>query len=251
MSELIQRLELKYVLDEAQAARVRSDVERFCVRDENQDTPEGYLLTSLYLDTPSFAFHEAKMRRDADRLKLRVRSYDETGPVFLEVKRKTVDVVRKTRIKVPRAGWGRTARAGRLTGHRDPRGLEYFAQLAAQWGAEPVLLVEYRREAYRNDWENYARVTFDRSIRVQPQRDWSMRADPAAWCEVDPEPSWPGRSVILELKCETFMPAWMGQLIELHGLRRSGFSKYSRGVQMQRLLDAGGTDPQWAWVMDA
>lgn len=75
-----ERLELKYLIDEVVADRIRRQVSGVCSADRRR-TPgrragsKGYATNSLYLDSPGLAFHEAKERSDLGRVKLRVRAY--------------------------------------------------------------------------------------------------------------------------------------------------------------------------------
>ena len=75
-----ERLELKYLIDEVVADRIRRQISGVCSADRHS-TPgrragsNGYVINSLYLDSPGLAFHEAKERGDPERVKLRVRTY--------------------------------------------------------------------------------------------------------------------------------------------------------------------------------
>lgn len=240
-ADLFQRLEFKYLIDEQQAEQVRRLIAPYCEPDEYNGTAGlGYPIYSLYLDTPSYAFHLAKLRNDADRVKLRARVYDDSGPVHLEVKRKHVDVIHKTRVAVPRDQWVDAARGfgPRLEGRKAAH-LEAFAHLAAQSGAEPKLLVQYEREAYASTVDQYARVTFDRAVRASTQRSWSIEPD-GAWVVLDA-----GRDgrvegfTLLELKAELLMPYWMVDLVRELRLKNTGFSKYSSGIIATRNLELG------------
>jgi hypothetical protein len=45
--------------------------------------------------------------------------------------------------------------------------------------------------------------------------------------------------VVLELKCETRVPPWMDLIIHNFELQRTGFSKYSWGVEVLGLAERG------------
>ncbi len=231
-----ERLELKYLVDEHTAAQVRSAIAPFCEPDPYNGTRgSGYYIGSLYFDSPDLAFYRAKERRDQDRLKLRARVYDQTGDVSLEIKRKRGDVVWKQRVRVPRASW---AEAAQGFGHSSAGTrwqedvLERFAHTFAQFGAEPKVMVEYEREAYASELDAYARVTFDRNVTAYPSEAWTFQPDrdaPRALdTRVDRDLSSP---IILELKSELMMPAWMVSLIHDFELMRVGYSKYNTAVR--------------------
>ena len=239
---LFERLELKYWVDERQAETIRRAIDPFVVPDRHNAVlgGHGYPIYSLYFDTPALDFHHAKLRGAADRYKLRARAYDEDGPVHLEVKRKVVDVIRKTRVAVPRQSWvDAIAGFGEPVDSDNPvacRRLSSFAHLLAQAGAEPQLLVRYEREAYESHVDGYARVTFDRAIEVSVEPFADLRLGGRDWISIDRDPEGrPFSPTLLELKCETRMPVWLMELVHRFQLRRTGFSKYGAGVMASAL----------------
>ncbi len=234
--DIFQRLEFKYLISEAVVERIRREVAPYCRPDKHNGLAGlGYPITSLYFDTPTLMFHRTKLRGDPDRMKLRARVYDQTGPVHLEIKRKNVDVVHKTRVAVARDGWERAVAGYGQPLQEGPQGREHldaFAHLAAQSGAEPQLLVYYEREAYASDVDHYARVTFDRNIRATVCRSMRLDApDGSRWHRLDgPTPSRMESFTLLELKAERLVPHWMVHLVQMLDLQRKGFSKYSQGI---------------------
>lgn len=243
-----ERLELKYLIDEQTATAIRHEILPYCSPDRhNSPIHGGYMINTLYLDTPNLAFYHAKMRDEPDRVKLRVRAYDSDGPLHFEIKRKCRDVVEKTRAIVARDRCDAASRgsAGPLGRDRRSRSyLERFVYLRTMTGAAPISLIRYHREAYQSHIDRYARVTFDRQVAAQPVRGWDFDGEDERWCSL--AGSWMRGGhhspVLLELKCETVMPSWMSVLIQRHELKRQGFSKYCRGVDVtagaQRGMDA-------------
>lgn len=241
-----ERLELKYLIDEATAERIRRDVEPFCAPDRHSlvTTPagdcarRGYEVSSLYLDTPGLAFYHAKERGDPERVKLRIRGYGGSPRAILECKRRVADVIDKTRVTVDRKDVERAAAGGIDPGPDHPearRFLTDFAATLARSGAEPTLLLRYVREAWVSDVDHYARVTFDREIAACRTRRYSLDAPhDERWCRFDDH--WhreeETRSVVLELKCHSCIPGWMTDLIRKHALKRQSFSKYSIGIYL-------------------
>ncbi len=239
-----QRFELKYLIDEQTAGRIRQDVLALCEPDRAEGG--GYPITTLYLDTPTLAFHRAKLEDAPDRLKLRARGYGRGGDVYLELKRKRMDVVSKRRIRVAGERWAEAAQgSGEPLDGRSARAralLDDFAAIRTRYAASPRLLVEYTREAYASSVDRYARVTFDRDLRVQEQREWSLEGCPSRWLPL--HDAFVGRGahapVVLELKCEPLMPRWLVGIIQRHQLRYQGFSKYSHGILLSQSLTLAG-----------
>lgn len=229
------RYELKYLVPDSVSGQVREALRPYCTLDRfaAAAADHQYTITSLYLDTPSRAFHRAKIERQHYRFKLRIRTYGELsdGPVFFEVKRKIGDIVAKNRALVPRGDW-----VSRLTGAnpRDASSAELdFRSLMDSHGAIPMLLARYSREAWLSSVDDYARVTFDRRLVYQPVSSWDLLGRPGAWLAQDDVTAtrMVGRATVLELKATRHVPSWMIGLIRRIGLIRSGYSKYCTGVE--------------------
>lgn len=236
-----ERLELKYQIDESLVRIFRSEIAPYCMADAHgRPELEGrYPISTLYLDTPCLDFYGQKKRREMDRFKLRVRTYGPASPALLEVKRKCGDVVHKTRAIVRRDLVEEAVRGGGRPLHDTPeqrQNLDRFAFLAARTGARPVTLIRYVREAWVSRVDRYARVTFDRHIGARMVEGWQLGGDDEGgeWCSLAGEWLRDGAHapVLLELKCETRMPDWMAALIRRHELRKKGFSKYCRGLEV-------------------
>jgi hypothetical protein len=252
-----ERLELKYLIDEPTAARVRRALRPYCRPDPYGAAPRGagtsasrgYPVLSLYLDTPGLAFHRAKQRGDPERRKLRLRRYRGLDGFCLEEKLRSADVVQKTRA-LATGGPLREACHGLAKLHRETpqsrRFAERFAYLVLSLGAEPTLRVRYEREAYTSEVDAYARLTFDRNVEFQRAAEWDLEGDARGWCDLEsflvgdaPRPL-----VILEVKCATAIPAWLVDVIRSCDLRRDSVSKYSLGVSLTRRLDGAPSGPE-------
>lgn len=236
----LERLELKYLIDELAAERIRRDVALYCEPDSHSARggsggARGYAISSLYLDSPGLAFHHAKERGDPERLKLRVRTYGGDSPAILEIKRRHADVIDKRRAGVPRNEVEQIVDGFPPAGDADlptRRLAQQFARLVAEHGAAPCLRVRYRREAWVSNVDDYARVTFDRRIEAKRTTRWSRTGDPGPWCAFDDHwASAQGQAnVVLELKCHSSVPLWITDLVRRHRLKRTSFSKYSIGI---------------------
>src|SRR5438552_11210999 len=100
------RYELKYVISEETARRVREFPRCYLRHDQyaRADMRYAYPIYSVYLDDPSLSMFYAAMNGHKNRHKLRVRYYDPDpqAPVFFEIKRRVNDVVVKERSLIHR-----------------------------------------------------------------------------------------------------------------------------------------------------
>ncbi len=244
-----ERLELKYLIDEHTADRIHRQIQPYCRPDAHNPRhrggrdERGYGISSLYLDSANLTFHRAKERGDPNRVKLRIRTYDGSSVAVLEVKQKTAEVVAKMRFALDRneavdAACGWTREQADIVDETGALGR--FVGTATRAGALPTLHVRYRREAFASTVDDYARVTFDRGIRAQRARDWSLDPDPERWCDFDDawRPDYRATPVVLELKCQSRVPHWLTDIIRMNELDRRSFSKYSIGIHLTRIESA-------------
>ncbi len=191
--------------------------------------PDGtYVVDSLYLDGPELPLFWANEREAGRRVKARVRSYPSlTDRVFLELKFRDGDVIRKTRGRVARQDWHEAMRAPGTDAE-----VQRFAALVDRRNLRPVVAVRYRREAWISRWDDYARISVDRTVACKPARGHDLVPD-GAWRPVD-HPVWTQtvQSVcVLELKWAEVAPRWMAELVGRLELNRASFSKYCHSMR--------------------
>lgn len=246
----LQRREYKYLVDEDTAERIRRYIAGFCAVDEYAARTGGrYLTDTLYLDTPDFASYRATMEDAGDRYKLRVRCYPSLGegPVFLEVKRRVSESIYKTR-GAYHGDWRRLledpepALLDQVPAkHRGA--IENFLCYSRHAPMVPAALIRYEREPYFSLVDEYARVTFDRSLSCQHAQELSLTPAHERWTYVDDCVSQRGlafstSSVLLELKFTSLVPTWMRHMVHVLDIQRLAFCKYTRAVDAMRLVPA-------------
>jgi hypothetical protein len=235
----IERREFKYLVAPELLPALRRALQGRCVLDRHAGPARRYPIRSLYLDTASLRLARANAAEASVRFKVRVRVYPGTAaPVFLEVKRRYGDVIQKDRTPVPLDAWPRLLDA--------PDGLspgaERFADLVRSLDLRPVALVEYDREAYVSELDDYARVTFDFAIGCQRADDLTLLPRTFARLPIDHpgRTSTPEPRVVVELKLAGAAPGWMRALVERFDLQRHAFSKYVGSVEeLSRMGDLG------------
>lgn len=244
LDDIIERYEYKYLVPERLSPAVREAALATSKIDKYAGPDGTYRIRSLYFDTTGFDLFRANEREQADRYKMRARCYpaSPTSPVFLEVKRRVLDVIVKTRAAVPVALWrdvlsGKSAALEALPPAARQAAMRFLGPYHRHH-LVPAMLVEYEREAYMSDVDVYGRLTFDRNILVQPARELDLGADPTRWRSVDHRArTRTGEPVfVLELKFERRPPAWMVALVRRLDLVRYSFSKYCYGVAAELTL---------------
>ncbi len=232
-----QRFELKYVIGEQKARRIRDYIGSFLELDKNcvGKSDFSYAVHSLYIDSDHLQTYWDTLNGNKNRFKLRIRYYtdDPDTPVFLEIKRRLNNCIKKQRATVCReavpailAGQLPSAHALASQNPRHLSALQDFCRLVQNMEARPKVHVAYLREAYLPSKENSARVTMDRLVRSEfnPTLELStkMRNPIVVW----------GQAVVLELKFIDRYPNWFGDLVRTFNLRQCGAAKYADGVSL-------------------
>lgn len=247
-SAALHRREYKCLIDEPTVERIRRYIRGICEVDPYAVASGGrYLIDTLYLDTPDLATYWATIEDRGDRYKLRVRGYPSApgAPVFLEVKRRVGDTILKTRGAV-QGDWaavlepdGPAPAAPGATAAKHRAAIDNFICHYRYAPMLPTALVRYEREPYASLIDEYARVTFDRSISFQAATELSLASPRAHWMYLDHATAQRGlapaaSAVLLELKFTTMTPAWMREMVRALELQRVSFCKYSRAIDALR-----------------
>jgi SPX domain protein involved in polyphosphate accumulation len=167
---------LKYILPVSMKLPLRNFIASYLVLDEfAAAAPDfSYPIHSIYMDSPGLQTYFATQNGDKNRFKLRLRYYDDQpgSPVFLEMKRRTDNVIHKKRCSVT-AEHLEDALAGDTTFVKAKSIADYtvFCDLMNRMQATPRAHVAYMREAWMSRHDNSVRVTLDSQVRVEPKFD--------------------------------------------------------------------------------
>jgi hypothetical protein len=235
--EIPDRYELKYLITESQVEAVRRFITPYCTLDPNSESEPShqYIIRSLYFDTPRRDLYWISRQRRAHRWKMRVRQYGEgktaSKKVFLELKNKHCELVKKSRTRVPAEGW-----ANRIRSELPWDGSSEetrFREKLERYPLAPALMVRYEREAWSSTVDFYARVTIDRQITCQPWAEWNLDGDANNWLSLDSRRTMKAipEGVVLELKCQTSVPDWLIALPTVLGLQKTSYSKFCAGIE--------------------
>ena len=223
---VMQRCELKYILNPTQEALLKQAM-------EGRMEPDRFGLTtiaSLYYDTPDYRLVRASLEKPLFKEKLRLRSYGqatESSPVFLELKRKACDIVYKRRI-------GTTVEEAARFLHRADR-LRVLGQISREISAFldyygpliPTCVILYDRTAYVES-EGDLRLTIDAKPRWRADRLDLTYAPEGT-------PLLPSGCSILELKVQDAIPLWLTRALSDGKIYKTSFSKYGEAYRKLKL----------------
>ncbi len=257
------RFELKYVIRECRAVAVADFVSAYLRPSEHNGSGpiRGHPVIILYMDSPVWFFFRQGFTGHKNRMKLRIRFYDNEWkrPAFLEVKRRVSEVICKDRAMISREGVREILSSGwpaqpyfadcanLLHGKRRQDVNEDFWGFANTARAEGKIYVSYYREIWESLEDEELRVTFDRQIRGSrydgsgrlevPKRGWRPYLPPYL-------APFPPDGVILELKFDERPPKWMLDLVRIFNLQQTPVCKYCGCIYARQLHCGRPVRPQ-------
>lgn len=226
------RQEKKYLLSTEQTERMRRCLSRVLEEDIHAEQG-GYLVRSLYFDTPDDTdFHE-KSDGIGQRRKIRLRIYNpEDKKAKLELKEKTGDFQRKRSLVVSREEAEQMTEGNYtcLLLREDPFAQDMYITMQEK-AYRPRCVVEYDRSAWFVR-ENDTRITLDADIRAT-ESHLDLFAERLLTYPVSE------RGVTtLEVKFNHFLLSYVRDLLALHGQPQVSASKYC----MARSIGMRGTE---------
>lgn len=196
----------------------------------------GYVVHSMYFDTPRFSDYTERLESRNIRVRLRIRTYGKPGdgaPVYFEDKRKFDAWVMKQRCKVadadtwmaldhpkPWVWYGEQVTGKKAIISR------HFLRRVEDEGRVPVSTVHYTRECFTdvNPSDKEIRLTMDHYVSSTTSPgpgDFYTPADqlliPEGW-------------MVMELKFNRTQPGWMRTLVRALQLRAEPVSKFALSV---------------------
>ncbi len=237
------RYEYKYIVPLFQLDYLRSMLQPFVEMDSfAKETGGAYTVKSIYFDTPTMQMYHSKINHLANRMKVRIRGYNERradSVVFLEIKRKYEGPIVKNRSKVPfefLLQYDKTRDYSLL--EQDSLNTENFARFFFQIYSKnlsPVVNVIYEREPFHSkvkDYSNDCRITFDKNLRSVYLPKIQDLFDDTNSRMVDNE------TFILELKFNQYCPIWMKPILSELKLQKVPASKYVLCVENHQKRDS-------------
>ena len=216
----VKRVELKYEISQQEMVLLRSRLDKVMKKD-NHSIHGAYLIRSLYFDNKSNRSFFDKEGGIDERQKYRLRIYDFNRELIkFEIKHKLNDMIWKDGTTIKREDCEAVMR-----GEYDPL-LQYNDRTLNRVYYEfkrdyyqPVVVVEYRREAYLLSYNNI-RVTFD--TRLKKSGNVQSFFDP----DLVTVPVLQDFYVIMEIKYDHFFPRWLDKVLEGFRYLRCANSKY-------------------------
>ena len=213
-ADLPKRHEIKTVLSYAQYMELRARVGGVMTADPHMPGPEGYRITSVYLDTLLEDSYNEKDSGVQHRNKYRIRAYNgDDSFIVLENKEKIDDRISKSSARITRADYDSIMGGdfSPLLEYDDPLCREVYG-LHQTKGLKPKVIIEYQRQAYIHPL-SMVRVTFDCLISAGTNT-LDMFDD-----KLVTRPLFPQREVVLEVKYSEYYPMYLKQVLQNNGIK--------------------------------
>jgi len=224
-------LERKYLLTQSQYLGLRCELRAAMQPDEFTLRGGGsYLVRSLYFDTANLAAWRERENGNFGRIKLRLRSYSDSTidrpAISVEIKTKSGSRMRKFSRRVGYGDYQAFLRHRSWPDRNDPV-LAEFERLYRCRLLQPVVVVQYQREAWQPKIGTGLRITLDHTVHSGQARQLFPG-------HLILKPHRP-RQVILEIKSAAALePAWVSAMVRRHGLKATANSKYVQGIDIIR-----------------
>lgn len=214
------RHELKFRIDPLQYGKLLGLCHRLLTPDPHA-TAGIYKVKSLYYDTPGHRDYDGTIRNQFARYKMRLRTYGAGGDYKLEQKFKKGSLSGKRVVFLNEEQAHAVACGDYLGLSSMPEDGPLLYSILQSELYRPVLVVQYHRDAFLMDVDNF-RLTLDSQI------SYGL---PAAFFD----PSYPlvrsGSPIVLEIKYDDYLPAWLMAELKKCGVQLSTNSKYCQGMR--------------------
>lgn len=215
------RHELKYYISAAEYQILSKKLSLTMDRDRFAQKTGRYMIRSLYFDD----FNDSALREKLDgvggRDKYRIRIYNlEDSVIKLERKHKEGPYILKHSLSLSREECDNIIHGnfGVLLNRKEELAAQLYVAFRTQ-GLKPRVIVDYWREAYVFPTEQ-VRVTFDSDIRT------AFRATDLFNKRLPTYPVVEGYDMVLEIKFNKYLPAYIQSLVQVAAASRSAISKY-------------------------
>ena len=231
MNEVL-RQEKKYAINAADGAALRQRLGPVMLGDAHNGA-QGYVIRSLYFDTPDDQDFQDKVDGLELRRKLRLRTYSpQSDFAMLEMKQKQGPYQRKRSLRLAREDAQRLCRGDYrpLQKMADPFAAECYGLMHCRC-YRPRAVVEYRRQAYIAR-ENHIRITLDSRITATESRFDVFSGRLPMYAVMDPF------HMVLEVKYNGFLLSYIKDLLDLVGRPELSVSKYCLARSVSRSLQS-------------
>ncbi len=223
------RHELKYIISTQEYHELKNKLKFAIQLDENSKGNEGYSIRSLYFDDVYNSAYLEKKAGIEERKKYRIRIYNGgDGIINFEKKSKRGQYIHKTSEKISKKNFYQILdQQYDFLRSSESKLLREISLEATCHLLRPVIIVDYEREAYIYELGN-VRITFDKNLRA------GLNSFDVFNENMVTQFVFSKSVMIMEIKYDAFMPAFISDLIQSSNHYFTAASKY---VMCRRLIN--------------
>lgn len=226
------RKEKKFLIT-LQEAKKQEHFVKNVLQSDKHNGENGYIVRSLYFDTPENKDYEDKQDGIEIRRKIRLRNYSANDDfAILEIKQKQSDNQLKRSLKIKKEDALQLIKGNYscLLKYKEPFAAECFS-IMNMYCYKPKAIVQYNRKAYIAK-ENKIRITFDSNI-VATESDFNIFNE-----KLKLYPVFEKDKVVLEVKYNGFLLSYIKDSLEKVKHSETSVSKYclSRHISLNDLF---------------
>jgi len=217
---VVNRSENKYIIDVVTAERIKQKL-NILLSSDTHSSSGGYIVRSLYFDTPNQNDVFDKLDGLEKGHKIRIRTYDpDANNCKIELKSKCGVYRQKQSVLISRTEAEQIIAGDYSCLLKKGSDAALHIYLLISTGAyRPVVLIEYDRQAWYYPL-NDTRITFDSKVRGLEYYQNLFDKNP-------PYMSYGMNSVILEVKFNGILPLFISHILEEFNLEQISISKYT------------------------
>jgi hypothetical protein len=240
------RLELKFAIGVDALAGLYRRLSSQLDRDRFSDAEGGYIVDSVYYDSPGYDAYFERARGITPRHKVRLRVYGFGTPdeaAFVEIKTKLRRRVVKRRLLLPfdeaiSLCHGNDTKKAVLPAERLL--VDDVRRMVSSRAMAPVMHIRYRRSALLGTGsESGLRVTADTAIGYRTDLVENLGAAAMEGEVINPA------QALLEVKVNDVVPFWLAREVTSSGAQIRPFSKYCRALETSGLIEARTEAPEY------
>lgn len=227
------RHEFKYYINYDVYHVLRERLQKVLQMDENMPDEEGYLISSIYFDNMHHSAIEEKIAGTRFRKKFRIRSYERNNQLIrLECKSKYNEYISKTSAKLSTEEYYDILNGNydSMILRKEPVCKELFCYNRTTL-LKPVVVVEYRREAYVSPLGN-VRITFDKDISAS-SGELDMFSKDYRTKKVLQD-----GIMVLEVKYDDYIPSHILAILQTAMTEHCAISKYVMCREKKRMVES-------------
>lgn len=217
---VVKRFEHKYIISYVDYLSLKAQISSMLTHDKHGDR-ESYNIISIYLDDIVHSGAADKAFGNELHRKYRIRYYDSSDKMKLELKEKIGEESTKFSTVISEELYNAilTQDMDVLEQHKNDELIRKYMLSMLRFNLTPKLVIGYDREAYRDETDNL-RITFDHALNCDHYFEGDVKADHQLLQST---------KMILEVKYEHFLPKEIKVILNKYKLNQIAYSKYFMG----------------------